>query len=231
VNIKDKQERLDQIIKQMEVNVAKLPLVSSPQEVVPAEGSPDAEIMFIGEAAGYHELQQRRPFVGAAGQLLTETLKINDLVRDDVWISNVVKARPPGNRDPRPEEIEAFRPYLDQEIEIIGPKIIATLGRFSMAKFLGAQVRISQVHGQPRWVNFPLSSSPDYRVVVLPMFHPAAALRSTNVKVMFQQDFKKLAGTLEKLNDNHDKIESEATSGKVSQEAQTDQSNEQLSLI
>lgn len=228
----NKKALLDRITFQMEKDVKKLPLASLPQEIVPAEGNPEAEIMFIGEAAGYHELIQRRPFVGAAGRLLSEALRQNNFSREEVWISNVVKTRPPANRDPEPEEIEAFRPYLDKEIEIIKPRIIATLGRFSMAKFLGPTVKISQVHGQARWVNFVLPNHGELRVVVLPMYHPAAALRSTKVKVMFEKDFKKLTQILERLNKKRGKIKEEVPKvPKVSKVSEAENSSEQLSLI
>lgn len=184
--------------------------------------------MFIGEAAGYHELKQRRPFVGAAGLLLNRALTEVGLKRETVFIANLLKCRPPGNRDPRPEEIAAYRPYLDQEIEVIRPQIIATLGRYSLAKFLDNQVKISQVHGQPRWVNFPLKNHPDYRVVVLPMYHPAAALRSASVKSIFLKDFKKLPQILERLNDEHDKIKKQIPKPKPKKQGKN---STQLSLI
>ena len=153
----EKRKLLEEIKLDMESKAGVLPLTRSPQDIVPAEGNPGAEIMFIGEAAGYHESVERRPFVGVAGKLLTENLLANDIKRGEVWISNVIKTRPPNNRDPEPSEIEAFKPFLDREIEIIEPKIIVTLGRFSMYKFLGEGVRIGQVHGQARWVNCKLS--------------------------------------------------------------------------
>lgn len=218
----DKKGLLQNVSRDMERLSDRLPLVKSPQDIVPAEGNPDADIMFIGEAAGYHELKQRRPFVGAAGQLLTQTLAGHQIARESVWISNIVKARPPGNRDPKPEEIEAYRPFLDREIMIVKPRVICTLGRFSMAKFLGPDVRISQVHGQARWAAFPTPDDPAYRVVVFPMFHPAAALRSTAVNTMFIQDFTKLLALLTRLNAPRDRIET-----RIPQPP----SNEQLRLI
>ena len=132
----DKAQQLLAVRTRLETNALNLPLVQTAKDTVPGEGNPNAEIMFIGEAAGYHESVQRRPFVGLAGQLLNKTLIANGLKREDVYISNVVKTRPPQNRDPLPEEIAAYAPYLDAEIDIIEPKIIATLGRFSMGKFL-----------------------------------------------------------------------------------------------
>lgn len=168
-----------------------IPLVSSSNDVVFGDGNPDAEIMFIGEAAGYHEVVEHKPFVGQAGKLLIQVLnETMGLQRQDVYISNVVKARPPDNRDPLPNEIEAFRPYLDKEIEIIQPRIICTLGRFSMAKFTPG-VTISRVHGQSRFVDFL-----GHRYIVFPMYHPAAALRGTTVLNEFKMDFAKLKNLL-----------------------------------
>ena len=133
---------------------------------VPGEGPEDADIMFIGEGPGFHEDRQGRPFVGAAGNYLNELLEKIELSRDQVYITNVVKCRPPGNRDPQPEEIEACRPYLDTQIENIRPRLIVTLGRFSMQRYFpGAS--ISRIHGQPKRVG---------NVIYYPMFHPAAAL-------------------------------------------------------
>lgn len=142
--------------------------------------------MFIGEGPGYYEDQQGRPFVGQAGKLLDKLLALIKLKREDVWIGNVVKHRPPGNRDPLPEEIEACRPFLDEQIKIIDPKIIVTLGRFSMAKFLPDE-KISQIHGQARFVNWR-----GKRLIVLPMYHPAAALRSGEIMRQIREDFKKI---------------------------------------
>lgn len=226
----------------MEANATSLPLTGSPQHIVPAEGNPDAEIFFIGEAAGYHELEQRRPFVGVAGQLLTKTLLANGIKREDVWISNIVKARPPENRDPLPEEIEAYRPYLDEELAIIQPKLVVTLGRFSMGKFLGPDIRISQIHGQARWIDSPLKSSNlltfsrgagsgsagqpvPLRFVLIPMYHPAAALRSSAVLKSFEEDFKKIPVILKKLEEKRDKMEEESKAPQEKKES------EQLSLI
>lgn len=167
-----------------------IPLIHSPQDVVFGDGNPDAEIMFIGEAAGYHESVQRKPFVGQAGKLLDKVLEENGIKRAEVYISNIVKTRPPENRDPEPAEIEAFAPYLDQEIEIINPKMIVTLGRFSMGKFI-PDVKISQVHGQARYVDWK-----GREILVIPMYHPAAALRAGAMMKMFKEDFQKIPGLL-----------------------------------
>jgi uracil-DNA glycosylase family 4 len=160
-------------------------------QAVPGDGNPEAKVMFIGEGPGFHEDKQGLPFVGAAGKLLDKLLQLVKLERKEVFIGNVIKHRPPGNRDPLPEEIEACRPFLDEQIQAIKPKIIVTLGRFSMNKFLPGE-KISQIHGQARYVNF-LGS----RYIILPMYHPAAALRSAKIMEEVKEDFKKIELFLE----------------------------------
>lgn len=167
-----------------------LDIAKAATHAVPGEGSPEAKLMFIGEAPGFNEDIQGRPFVGQAGKLLDSTLVEIGLHRSDVYITNIVKFRPPDNRDPFPEEIEACRNWLDRQIQIIKPDIIVTLGRFSMAKFL-PEVRISGVHGQARFVQF-LGS----KYTLVPMYHPAAALRSTQMLEAFKADFHHMAQTL-----------------------------------
>ena len=160
----------------------KCALHHSRKKAVPGEGPATAEIMFIGEGPGFHENEQGRPFVGAAGQFLDQLLAQAGLQRTDVWIGNVVKCRPPGNRDPQPEELEACDPYLERQIQAINPSIIVTLGRYSMAKFLKG-AKISAVHGQMRKVG---------ERFVIPMFHPAAALHQASLKPAIMADFAKL---------------------------------------
>lgn len=170
-----------------------LDIAKSATNAVPGEGDPDAELLFIGEGPGFNEDQQGRPFVGQAGKLLEKTLQeALGMTRDQVFITNIVKYRPPENRDPFPDEIEACREWLDRQIEIISPQIIVTLGRFSMAKFIPG-VTISQVHGQSRFVDFN-----DHRYIVFPMYHPAAALRATSMMQQFVADFAKLKDLLGK---------------------------------
>lgn len=149
---------------------------------VPGEGPAHPDIMLIGEGPGFHEDQQGRPFVGAAGKFLEELLGLIGLKREDVFITNVVKHRPPGNRDPEPDELTACADYLDRQIKILNPKVIVTLGRYSMAKFF-PNAKISAIHGQARKV--------DGRLVVA-MFHPAAALHQPRFKDPLVEDFKKL---------------------------------------
>ncbi len=165
-------------------------LCSTRTQAVPGEGPVNAQIMLVGEAPGQREDQLGRPFVGASGQWLTELLGTAGLKREDVYITNVVKSRPPGNRDPLPAEIEACRTWLEQQLALIQPKVIITLGRFSMAWFCGAGLKISQVHGRARRCG-------DY--VVMTMYHPAAGLRSPDVKRQIEEDFAKIPRLLAAL--------------------------------
>ncbi len=175
------EEILAQIAREVSV-CTKCPLHHSRKKAVPGEGPANAEIMFIGEGPGFYENEQGRPFVGAAGQFLDELLARAGLKRKDVWIGNVVKCRPPGNRDPLPEELEACDEYLERQIAAINPKIIVTLGRFSMAKFLPG-AKISAIHGQMRRVG---------NRFVIAMYHPAAALHQASLKSTVIEDFMRL---------------------------------------
>jgi len=166
----------------LEDSFSALPLVASKAEVIPGEGPEN----FIGEAPGQQETIERRPFVGRSGKLFRKTLAEVGIDEKTVYITNIVKARPPENRDPSVEEILAYKPFLDKEIEILKPQLIVTLGRFSMAKFL-PDVKISQVHGRLHKVKWN-----DVTQYVLPMYHPAAALRSTKMKESFVEDFGKI---------------------------------------
>lgn len=171
---------------------------------VPGEGNPDAEIMFIGEGPGYWEDQQGRPFVGRAGKLLDSLLQSIKLKRSDVFITNVVKHRPPNNRDPLPEEIESCKEFLDAQIETINPKIIVTLGRFSLNKFLPGEY-ISRVHGQARFVVFA-----GKKRIIMPLYHPAAALRNQKIMEELRNDFQKILNFLKENNENLEEEEEEA---------------------
>jgi DNA polymerase len=158
-------------------------------EAVPGEGSPDAEIMFIGEGPGFHEDQQGRPFVGAAGGLLTEMLRGIGLRREDVFITNVVRCRPPGNRDPLPDELDACDVYTQRQIAVLDPKLIVTLGRFSMARFVGTGP-MRDLHGRTREWN---------GITCLAMYHPAFILRTPTVELrrIYDEDFRKIPPLLE----------------------------------
>lgn len=149
---------------------------------VPGAGDPNAEIMFIGEGPGFNEDKQGLPFVGRSGDYLEKLLKLINLRRDQVFIANVVKHRPPENRDPMPDEITACNGYLDRQIEIIDPLLIVTLGRFSMARYF-PNSKITQIHGKPRL---------DERRAYYPLFHPAAVLRNPGLEKDMEADFKRL---------------------------------------
>jgi len=201
----NKPEELKKLKEEAENNKA-LPLRAGATQLVFGGGNPESELFFLGEAPGFFEDQKGIPFVGRAGQLLDQTLLEVGIKRDDIWISNVLYFRPPENRDPLPEELDAFRPYVDRQIEIIDPKVIITLGRFSMGKFLfGA--KISAVHGQPKWISFG-----GKKRVLIPMYHPAAALRSTNITTAFKHDFEAIPKVINKLArlDNEEKEDREA---------------------
>jgi len=185
-----KDEKLNEIAGRV-AECTRCDLYKRANKPVPGDGNPDAEVMFVGEGPGYHEDQQGLPFVGAAGKLLDKLLQSIKLERKEVFIGNVVKHRAPDNRDPSPEEIEACRPFLDGQIQIIEPKIVVTLGRFSMNKFLPNE-KISQIHGQARYVDFL-----GERYIVIPMYHPAAALRSGRIMEEIKKDFQKIKMFLE----------------------------------
>jgi DNA polymerase len=164
----------------------KCEISKSRTNAVPGEGAENAEIMFIGEAPGWHEDQQGRPFVGSAGQFLDQLLKSIDLRREQVYITNVIKTRPPDNRDPLPQEIINCRPWLDKQLEILKPKMIVTLGRYSMALFLPGKT-ISQIHG---------TAVKKDGVLYFAMYHPAAALHQANLRGVIQSDMLKIPGLL-----------------------------------
>ena len=155
-------------------------------KAVPGEGPENPAILFIGEAPGFHEDQQGRPFVGAAGHFLEQLLASISLTRRDVYIGNVIKCRPPGNRDPFPAEVEACKPFLDQQIALLKPKLVVTLGRYSMARFF-AEASISRIHGRAKRVG---------EVLVLPLYHPAAALHQPRYRQDIETDFLKIPDLL-----------------------------------
>ena len=158
-------------------------------QAVPGSGSLDADIMFIGEGPGFHEDRQGVPFVGQAGNLLNHMLSVIGLSREDVYITNMVKCRPPNNRDPLPGELEACAPYLDEQLELIDPKVIVTLGRFSFTRFFPGQ-SIGRSRGKPRkWREY----------MVFPMYHPAAALHNPGLRPVLEDDFAALPGVIEQV--------------------------------
>ncbi len=185
-----KEELLEQVNKVL-VSCQKCRLSRTRIYVVPGEGDPKSEIVFVGQCPGANEDQQGRPFVGRAGQLLDELLKSIGLQREKVFITNIVKCRPPENRDPMVDEVRACSPYLERQIKIINPKLIVTLGRFA-SEFFISEGKISQIHGVPHRVK---------GLLIFPLYHPAAGLRATGVAEALRSDFRKiprvLAGELE----------------------------------
>lgn len=184
-----KQDDLDKIAKQIKADKVCPDLAEQATQLVFGAGNPDTEIVFIGEAPGKNEDLQGEPFVGAAGKFLNEMLELIGLKRSDIYITNIVKYRPPNNRDPLPEEKLAFLPYLKQQLEIIKPKLIVLLGRHSMDSLLPG-LKISQAHGQPKRLEGQ---------VYMPLFHPAAALYNGGLRQTLIDDFVKIPLILEKI--------------------------------
>ena len=158
-------------------------------QVVPGEGADGAEIVFVGEAPGYHEDRLGRPFVGPAGAFLDQLLALAGLSREVVYIANVIKCRPPANRDPLPGEILACKPWLDRQLEVIRPRVVVTLGRFSLARFLPNE-SIGKVHGRPRQKG---------DIVCFPMYHPAAALHQGSLRKIIEEDMQRLPDVLKEF--------------------------------
>ena len=178
-------ETLDRIARDVSV-CTKCALHESRKKAVTGEGPADAEIMFIGEAPGFHENEQGRPFVGAAGKFFEQLLEQAGLTRSEVFITNVVKCRPPANRDPQPEELQNCNQYLEDQIQAINPSIIVTLGRISMGRYFPG-AKITSVHGQMQNI--------DGRFII-PMYHPAAALHQPALRPSILADFGKLPDQL-----------------------------------
>jgi len=184
-----KQSRLDKIQQQILDDKVCPDLAKQATQLVFGEGNPDTDIVFIGEAPGKNEDEQGIPFVGAAGKFLNEMLEMIGFKREDIYITNIVKYRPPNNRDPYPDEKQAFLPYLEAQLSVIKPKIVATLGRHSLNCFL-PELSISQVHGQPKRLKGQ---------VYLPLFHPAAALYNASMKQTLVDDFTKIPVVLQQI--------------------------------
>jgi len=206
-----------------EVNeCTKCPLHQGRTHGVPGEGPINAEIMFIGEAPGRNEDQQGRPFVGQAGKLLEQLLAEIGLTRDDVWIANVVKCRPPGNRDPMPEEIAACSEYLERQIALLQPKMIATLGRYSMEKFFPG-AKITRMHGKAERRG---------ERVVIPLFHPAYVLRNMAALPDAKRDMQRIPRLIERLEQVlAEEAASGVTSGDMPPREEPSDEPEQLSLF
>lgn len=211
-------QKLDEIKAKILADKACPELASQATQLVFGDGNPEAEIVFIGEAPGKNEDIQGKPFVGAAGKFLNEMLEMIGLKREDIYITNIVKYRPPNNRDPLPEEKSVFLPYLESQLEAIQPKLVATLGRHSLNCFL-PELSISQVHGMPKRIKLRLSKekremskekSPgdhssslitpnSMSLVILPLFHPAAALYNGGMRQTLIDDFAKIPSILKKI--------------------------------
>jgi DNA polymerase len=205
----EKEEALAEIAAEIRV-CTRCELHRTRTKSVPGEGPADARVMLIGEAPGWNEDQQGRPFVGAAGKFLEELLAKAGMTRGEVFITNVVKSRPPGNRDPLPDEIAACAPFLERQIETIDPDVIVTLGRFSMAPWFPGE-RISRIHGQPKRVG---------RRLIVPMYHPAAALHQQALRGTIEEDFGKLP-----------KILAEAEAARKNEDASEEPPASQMSMF
>lgn len=189
---KTKKQKLDDIAQQILDDKVCPELAAQATQLVFGDGNPGAEIVFIGEAPGKNEDLQGKPFVGAAGKFLDEMLDMIDLKRADVYITNIVKYRPPNNRDPFPEEKAAFLPYLQAQLAAIQPKVVVTLGRHSLNCFL-PDLSISQVHGQPKRL---------HGQVYLPLFHPAAALYNGQMRQTLIDDFATLPAVIKLITES-----------------------------
>ena len=194
-----KQALLEQIRADIITNNICPDLAKTATNLVMGDGNIDADIVFIGEAPGKNEDEQGLPFVGAGGKFLNEMLKAAGMERSDVYITNIVKYRPPGNRDPLPEEKKAFWPYLVRQLDVIAPKIVVTLGRHSMEYFLPG-LKISEIHGQPKRIRFG-----DTKIVVVPLYHPAAALYNGSLRATLIEDFMKLKTIIQILEKEKEK--------------------------
>ena len=211
----------EELLKEVDKKVAacrKCPLYKTATNPVPGNGNFEAEIIFIGEAPGFHEDQRGIPFCGAAGKLLDRLLSSIGLDRSKVYVANMLKHRPPNNRDPSLEEMEACREYLDEQIKIINPKAIVTLGRFSMVKFYPFG-KISADHGKGKIVEY---NGREY--IFIPMYHPAAALRAGAVDAQLREDFIKMPEEIKRL----EKIINGVVEVPIKQE---EEKEEQLGLI
>jgi uracil-DNA glycosylase len=188
----ERRDRLVEVYEEASV-CTKCPLAETRTRVVFGSGNADAELMFVGEAPGAEEDRQGLPFVGRAGALLAELLEGIGMSREQVWITNVLRCRPPGNRDPQPIEIESCQPYTRRQVELIEPRVIATLGNFATKLLTGSRVGISRVRGTPQ-----IREMAGRTVFLMPLFHPAAALRTPSVAELLREDFAKLPALLER---------------------------------
>ena len=191
-----KQTELDKVRQAIVDNQVCPELAETATNLVMGDGNIDADIVFIGEAPGKNEDEQGLPFVGAAGKFLNEMLAQAGMARSDVFITNIVKYRPPNNRDPLPEEKKAFWPYLLKQLQIIEPKVVITLGRHSMEYFL-PDMKISQVHGQAKRIQFG-----DHKLVIVPLYHPAAALYNGSMRQTLIDDFLTVPDIIKRIDES-----------------------------
>lgn len=196
----DKQAELDKIKQKILDDNVTPELAETANQLVFGIGSPNAEIVFVGEAPGKNEDLRGEPFVGAAGKFLDEMLASISLNRDDIYITNIVKYRPPENRDPSPEEKKTFLPYLQAQLEVIQPLVLVTLGRHSTNSFL-PDLQISKEHGQMKRVKLAFRADPTqvFEVVILPLFHPAAALYNGGLRQTLLDDFQQIPEIITKI--------------------------------
>lgn len=194
---KSRQQLLDEIKELILKNKVCPELAAQATQLVFGDGNPDADIVFIGEAPGKNEDLEGKPFVGAAGRFLNEMLATIGLERKDVYITNIVKYRPPHNRDPLPHEKKAFLHYLQAQLEVIRPKLVVTLGRHSMNCFL-PDLQISKIHGEAKRIKISMKQSDDVlQIVILPLFHPAAALYNGGMRQTLIDDFASIPRILQ----------------------------------
>ena len=195
-----KDEKLEEIRQRILADQVTPELAKTATQLVFGDGNPDADVLFVGEAPGKNEDKQGKPFVGAAGQFLNEMLASIGMKREDIYITNIVKYRPPNNRDPLPEEKKAFLPYLQAQLEVIKPKVLVTLGRHSLNCFL-PDVQISKVHGHPMRIRIKFKNGDDegFSIVILPLFHPAAALYNGGMRQTLIDDFAHIPAVLKQM--------------------------------
>jgi uracil-DNA glycosylase len=199
----DKQAQLDRIMADILAKNVCPDLAKTATQLVFGDGNPDAKIVFVGEAPGKNEDIQGKPFVGAAGKFLNEMLDSIGYKREDIYITNIVKYRPPDNRDPLPDEKKAFLPYLQAQLEVIRPAIVATLGRHSMNCFL-PDLQISKIHGEAKRIRIKMKQSDDVLpIVIMPLFHPAAALYNGGMRQTLIDDFARIPQVIEHISKEH----------------------------
>jgi uracil-DNA glycosylase family 4 len=192
-------QKLDVIKQQILDDKITPELAASATQLVFGDGNPEAQIVVIGEAPGKNEDLQGKPFVGASGNFLNEMLEMIGLKREDIYITNIVKYRPPNNRDPLPEEKKAFLPYLQAQLEVIAPKVLVTLGRHSTNCFL-PDLQISKIHGQPKRIRISMKDNDDtLQLVILPLYHPAAALYNGSMRQTLIDDFAQIPNIIQAI--------------------------------